>query len=395
MAQEKDTLLGVLRKAGLGGDVDFLRQGLQALMEALMELEVEERVGAGRYQRSPARRNWRNGWRRRGLSTRVGELLLSIPKLRRGSYFPSFLEPRRRAERALLSVVQEAYVLGVSSRKMERLLSALGLEGVSKSRVSRLCAALDRQVEGWRQRPLSGSYPYLWLDATYVKVREGERVLSQALVLALGVREDGEREVLGLEVGPTEEYAFWLEFLRGLVARGLRGVRLVVSDAHQGLRRALEEALVGASWQRCVVHFQRNALARVPRSSWGEVAALLSGIFAQPSLERARRELREVAEGLAPRFPRVAEMLWEAEEDLLAHMAFPRAHWRSLRSTNPLERVHVEIKRRVRVVGVFPNRQAALRLVGAVLMEQQQEWQGMRRYMSPQSLEPLLEVATA
>ncbi len=390
MAKDRILLLEQLRKAGMNGDVDFLRDGLRMLAEAFMDLEIKSKTGAELYERSGDRQSYRNGYRERVWDTRAGTVPLRIPRIRMGSYFPSLLEPRRRAERALLAVVQEAYVLGVSTRKMEKLVQALGMEGISKSEVSRICGELDEEVNKWRQRPLEGEYPYLWLDATYVKVREGGVVMSQAIVIAYGVRATGEREVLGIDVGLGEDGAFWTEFLRGLISRGLCGVRLVISDAHLGLREAIATALGGAAWQRCRVHFMRNALARVPRAAQNDVAATIRSIFAQPDQESAHRQLRFVADQLRPRHYRVAELLEEAEEDLLAHMSFPREHWRKLHSTNPLERVNKEIKRRTNVVGIFPNRNAVIRLVGALLMEQQDEWISGRRYFSEESIQNTL-----
>jgi len=390
MAKDRILLLEQLRKAGMNGDVDFLRDGLRMLAEAFMDLEIKSKTGAELYERSGDRQSYRNGYRERVWDTRAGTVPLRIPRIRMGSYFPSLLEPRRRAERALLAVVQEAYVLGVSTRKMEKLVQALGMEGISKSEVSRICGELDEEVNKWRQRPLEGEYPYLWLDATYVKVREGGVVMSQAIVIAYGVRATGEREVLGIDVGLGEDGAFWTEFLRGLISRGLCGVRLVISDAHLGLREAIATALGGAAWQRCRVHFMRNALARVPRAAQNDVAATIRSIFAQPNQESAHRQLRFVADQLRPRHYRVAELLEEAEEDLLAHMSFPREHWRKLHSTNPLERVNKEIKRRTNVVGIFPNRNAVIRLVGALLMEQQDEWISGRRYFSEESIQNTL-----
>jgi putative transposase len=387
MARDRILLLEQLRKAGMDGDVDFLRDGLKMLAEAFMDLEIKDQTGAELYERSGERQSYRNGYRERIWDTRAGTVPLRIPRLRMGSYFPSLLEPRRRAERALLAVIQEAYVLGVSTRKMETLVQALGMEGISKSEVSRICGELDEEVNKWRRRPLEGEYPYLWLDATYVKVREGGVVMSQAIVIAYGVRETGEREVLGIDVGLGEDGAFWTEFLRGLISRGLCGVRLVISDAHLGLREAIATVLGGAAWQRCRVHFMRNALARVPRAAQNEVAATIRSIFAQPDKESAHRQLRFITDQLRPRHYRVAELLEEAEEDLLAHMAFPREHWRKLHSTNPLERVNKEIKRRTNVVGIFPNRNAVIRLVGALLMEQQDEWISGRRYFSEESIQ--------
>ncbi|MGE5560449.1 MAG: IS256 family transposase, partial [Chloroflexota bacterium] len=301
----------------------------------------------------------------------------------------SLLEPRRRTERALLSVIQEAYVHGVSTRKVDDLIQSLGMTGVSKSEVSRICGELDGMVDQFRNRRLSGEYPYVWLDATYIKVREDGRVQSMAVVIAIGVKETGEREVLGLDLGPGEDAAFWLAFLRGLVARGLRGVRLVISDAHEGLRQAIEAIMNGATWQRCRVHFMRNLLAHVPKGAQSVVAAGVRMIFMQPDLPSAKAQLNQMAASLERKFPRAAEILRDAEDEVLAYMAFPNEHWRQIYSTNPLERLNKEIKRRSDVVGIFPNRAAALRLIGAVLLEQDDEWATGRRYCSQQSMDRL------
>jgi transposase-like protein len=383
-------LIEMLRKGGAGKDIDFLKEGIKVLAEAIMELEVSEKTGAGLYERSEERTNYRNGYRERPWDTRVGTVSLEIPKLRQGSYFPSLLEPRRRVEQALLSVIQEAYVLGVSTRKVEGLVRSLGMEGISKSQVSRICQGLDGEVERWRSRPLISRYPYLWLDATYVKVRQAGRVISQAVVVAYAVKENGEREVIGIDVGPSEEAAFWTEFLRSLVTRGLSGVLLVISDAHVGLREAVGVVLGGASWQRCRVHFLRNALARVPKSAQAMTAAAIRTIFAQPDSEAAREQLRRVADSLRQRYSSLSELLENTENDLLAYMAFPPEHWRQIYSTNPLERLNKEIKRRSDVVGIFPNRQAVIRLVSAVLIEQQDEWEIGRRYFSLESMQKTL-----
>src|SRR5918998_4435472 len=294
----------LLRKAQIEHDADFLRDGLRVLSEALMELEVTQYVGAERHARTPDRTGQRNGEREREWDTRVGTIELKVPRVRDGGYFPSLLDPRRRAERALVAVVQEAYVQGVSTRRVDELVKALGVAGISKSRVSRLCQALDAEVERFRTRPLVGPYPYVWLDATYVKVRDGGRVASQAIVVAVGVTAEGVREVLGCDVGPSEDGAFWLRFLRGLVARGLRGVRLVTSDAHEGLRQAIGAVLHGASWQRRRVHFLRNALALVPKAAQQLVAATIRTVFAQPTAELARRQWRQGADGVRERWPR-------------------------------------------------------------------------------------------
>ena len=389
MAKDRIVLLEQLRKVGMDGDVDFLREGIRMLAEALMEMEIKEKTGAELYERSEERVGYRNGYRDRIWDTRVGTVPLRIPRPRAGSYFPSLLEPRRRSEKALLAVVQEAYVLGVSTRKVERLVQALGMEGISRSEVSRICGQLDEEVERWRQRNLDGAYPYLWLDATYVKVRESGMVLPQAIVIAYGVRETGEREVLGIDVGPGEDGAFWTDFLRDLIDRGLHGVQLVISDAHRGLREAVAAMFSNAAWQRCRVHFMRNALSKVQRGSQSEVAAAIRSIFAQPDKQSAHRQLRTVADQLRQSYPRVADLLEDAEEDLLAHRCFPPEHWRRLHSTNPLERVNREIKRRTNVVGIFPNRQAVIRLAGALLMEQHDEWASVRKYFSSVSMQKI------
>ena len=380
-------LLELLRKYQGEAEIDKLREGLQFLVEALMELEVTEQIGAGRYERTPARQTQRNGHRLRPWDTRVGTIELRIPKLRKGSYFPSWLlAPRRRAERALWAVVQEAYVQGVSTRKVDELVRALGLEGISKSEVSRICAELDAEMARFRDRPLEGRYPYVWLDAKAVKAREDGRVVNQAAVVAVGVRETGQREVLGFDVGAAETYDFWLAFLRSLVRRGLKGVRLVISDAHEGLRQAIAEVLSGASWQRSRVHFVRNVLSVVPKHAHDEVVARLNTIWAQPDPQTARERLESVAAELEPRWPKVAEKLRSACEDVLAYMHFPRAHWRRLHSTNVIERLNREIARRFDVVGIFPNTAAILRLLGAVLAEQHDEWVAARGYFSAASM---------
>jgi putative transposase len=381
-------LAALLRKHGVE-DGDFLREGVRLMSEHLMELEVEAQLGAGRYERSPERTGQRNGYRERQWDTRVGTINLSVPRVRDGSYFPSLLEPRRRAEQALVAVVQEAYVQGISTRKVDDLVQALGMTGISKSQVSRLCAALDDEVQRFRERRLEGAYPYVWLDATFVKVRQDGRVVSQAVVIAVGVRTSGEREVLGCDVGASEDGAFWLSFLRSLVARGLEGVQLVISDAHQGLRSAIAAVLAGASWQRCRVHFVRNALSLVPKSAAEMVAAAIRTVFAEPDPASARQRWRQVADGFRKPYPRLATLLDGAEEEVLAYVAFPAAHWRQIWSNNPLERLNKEVKRRTDVVGIFPNSAAVLRLVGMVLAEQHDEWQAGRRYLSAESLTKL------
>lgn len=380
----------LLRKAQLEGDADFLREGVRALSEAIMEMEVEEHIGAARHERTLGRRGQRNGYRERVWDTRVGAVELKVPRVRDSSYFPSLLEPRRRAERALSAVVQEAYVHGVSTRKVDELVKALGMGGISKSRVSELCEELDEEVERFRGRPLEGPYPYVWVDATYLKARQDGRVSSVAVVIAVGVNaKTGEREVLGLDVGPGEDGAFWSSFLRSLVARGLSGVRLVTSDSHRGLKGAIEAILHGASWQRCRVHFMRNALCLVPKAAQQMVGATIRTVFAQPDALSAHQQWRKVADGFRSRFSKLAELMDEAEEDVLAYAAFPAEHWQKIWSNNPLERLNKEVKRRTNVVGIFPNEAAVIRLVGSILSEQHDEWQVAKRYFSAGSLAKL------
>jgi putative transposase len=376
----------LLRKAQVERDAEFLREGVRVLSQALMDLEVTQHVGAARYERTTERTGQRNGYRERAWDTRVGTVDLRVPRVRDGSFFPSLLDPRKRAERALVAVVQEAYVQGLSTRRVDDLVQTLGLQGISKSQVSRLCQELDAEVERFRTRRLVGPHPYVWLDATFVKVREQGRVVSQAVVLATGVKANGEREVLGLDVGPSEDGAFWVQFLRGLVARGLAGVQLVISDAHEGLKDALRAVLQGASWQRCRVHFLRNALAYVPRAAAPMVAATIRTVFAQPDAAGAHEQWRRVIDTFRPRFPRLAALLEAAEADVLAYLAFPRAHWTKIWSNNPLERLIKEVKRRTDVIGIFPNTAAVVRLVGAVLAEQHEEWQVGRRYLRMEAL---------
>jgi len=389
MAEDRMAVLETVRKAIADGDVDFLRDGLRVLAEAVMEAEVTEVTGVPHGERDPERRlTRRNGYRERRWDTRVGSLDLAIPRVRDGSYFPSLLEPRRRAERALLAVVQEAYVAGVSTRRVEDLVETLGITSLSKSQVSRMCAALDAEVEAFRNRSLSDeAYPYLWLDATYVKVREAGRVVSMAVLVATGVERSGERRILGLELAAgNDEGSAWPAFVKGLVERGLSGVRLVISDDHRGLVKAVHEQLLGAAWQRCRVHFTRNAQDLVPRSTRGMVATIVRSIFEQPDEAAAREQLRRAVDGLEVRFPKVAELLVAAETDLLTHFTFPDTHRTRIRSTNPLERLNKEIKRRTQVVGIFPTRGSVIRLVGMILAEQDDEWQDGRRYFRPESM---------
>ncbi len=389
MAENRMAVLETVRKAIAEGDVDFLREGIQVLAQAVMEAEVSELTGLPRGERDPERRlTHRNGYRERRWDTRVGTIDLAIPRVRDGSYLPSLLDPRRRTERALLAVVQEAYVSGVSTRRVDDLVRALGIEGISRSEVSRICAALETEVEAFRSRPLGETgFPYLWLDATYLKVREAGRVVSMACLVAVGVATTGERRVLGLELSPgNDEGSAWPAFIRGLVERGLHGVRLVVSDDHAGLVRAVREELLGSGWQRCRVHLTRNAQDLVPRSARSMVASAIRSVFEQPDGTSAREQLDRVIDGLARPYPKVAELLTEAEPDLLSHFAFPESHRRQIRSTNPLERLNKEIKRRTAVVGIFPNRASVIRLVGMILAEQDDEWQDGRRYFRPETM---------
>jgi len=372
-----------------GEGVDVLRDSLRWVCQQLMEWEVSELVGASRGERAPEERlTHRNGYRQRAWQTRAGEIELAIPKIRRGSYFPSFLEPRKRSEQALVAVVQEAYVAGVSTRKVDQVVESLGLR-ISKSEVSRICQGLDEQVEAFRNRPLEGRYPYLWLDAKIERVRDGGRVVQKALVLAYAVHETGYREVIGLDVGECETEAFWRSFLRLLVKRGLTGVQLVVSDAHAGLKKAIGQVL-GCPWQRCTVHFLRETLGHVRKDQQGMVAALVRPIFNADDRDAARKLVSDALERLRKPLPKVAALLEDAEEDLLAFYAFPAMHWPKLRSTNPLERVNREVGRRTDVVGIFPNDKALIRLATSVVIEQNDEWLVAHRYLSNHSLEAIL-----
>jgi transposase-like protein len=386
MTDDRMALQALLEKHGEG---DLVRDALEFMLQRIMDLEAEVRCGAGLHERSEDRENRRNGYRDRALETRAGTLNLRIPKLRSGSYFPSFLEPRKLSEQALVAVVQEAYVKGVSTRKVDDLVQAMGASGISSSQVSRLCAELDERVSAFLERQIEGRWPYLWLDATYVKSREAGRVTTRAVVVAVAVNEEGRREVLGLSVGPAETEAFWTDFLRGLVRRGLQDVKLVVSDAHQGLKTAIAKIL-GSTWQRCRVHFMRNVLAHVPRKQHQGVAAMIRTALVQEDQASARSFWRETADKLRGALPKVSEAMDEAEDDVLAFMGFPKEHWPQLASTNTLERLNKEIKRRSRVVGIFPNDASIERLVGAMLAEQTDEWQVGRRYMSLEAVGAVL-----
>jgi len=364
---------------------DLVREMLCEMAELTMRAEVDQLCGAGYGARSEGRTNSRNGYRERNWDTRAGEISLQIPRLRQGSYLPSFVEPRRTAEKALVSVIQEAYLQGVSTRAVDDLVKALGASGVSKSQVSRLCEEVEERVREFLSRPLEGEFPFVWLDATYLKVRDGGRIVSKAAVLAVGLSREGKKEVLGLKVGHSETESFWTEFLRSLLDRGLRGVKLVVSDCHAGLRKSIERCM-GAQWQRCRVHFMRNVLSRVPKGRKEMVAALIRTAFAQESREAASSQWDLVAQGLEKDLPGVAQSMKEAKEDVLAHRAFPGELWGMLASNNGLERLNRELKRRADVVQIFPNDASVIRLMGAILMEQHDEWQVARKQVSAKCL---------
>jgi len=385
MTDERIALLELIEKSG---DDHLIRDLLGFAAERLMELEVETRTGAAKGTRSAERIAQRNGYRERAWDTRLGRIDLAIPKLRTGSYFPSFLEPRRTAERALAAVIQEAYVHGVSTRAVDDLVQAMGLSGVSKSEVSRLCGELDERVAAFLDRPIEGEWPYLWIDATYLKVREAGRIVSTAVIIAVAVNTDGRREVLGMATGPSEAEPFWTAFLRSLAGRGLRGVRLVVSDHHGGIRAAIAKVL-HATWQRCRVHFMRNALAHAGAGQRNMVAAMLRTIFTQETEKAAREQWSKVSDGLRERYPKLGRLMDDARDDVLAFMNFPAGHWTQIYSTNPLERLNAEIKRRTNVVGIFPTDKSIHRLVGALLIEQTDEWAVQRRYMTLETLNPI------
>jgi putative transposase len=381
-----DDMMALRELAEKSSDADVLREMIGFAAQRLMELEVQARTGADYGEKSAERLAQRNGYRERDWQTRAGTVELRIPKLRAGSYFPGFLEPRRMAEKALTAVIQEAYIQGISTRSVDELVKAMGMTGVSKSQVSRLCEEIDERVKAFLTRPLEGDWPYLWIDATYVKVRQAGRIVSVAVIVAVAVNTKGRREVLGMAVGPSEAETFWTEFLRSLARRGLRGVKLVISDAHEGLKAAVAKVL-NTSWQRCRVHFMRNALAHAGKSGRRVVSALIATAFAQEDAEAAKAQWRRVSDQLKPKLPKLSALMDEAEADVLAYTSFPKEHWTKIHSTNSLERLNREIKRRTEVVGIFPNDDAIVRLVGAILLEQNDEWAVQRcRYMTLESV---------
>jgi len=384
-------LFELLQKSG---EADFLRAVAEAVLQILMEADVEGLIGAGRHERTGDRLNYRNGYRERSLDTRLGSLQLRIPKLRQGNYFPPFLEPRKMSEKALVAVIQEAWIGGVSTRRVDELVQAMGLAGISKSQVSKLCKEIDERVHAFLDRPLAGEWPYLWLDATYLKQREGGRIVSVAAIIAVAVDTEGKREIVGLYIGPSEAETFWSAFLKSLARRGLNGVKLVISDAHEGLKAAVRRVF-RATWQRCRVHWMRNALAYVSKAQQNMAAAALRQAFIQPDRAQASQVLRHVADQLREKWPKLAAFIDESETDVLSHLDFPEQHRSKLHSTNPLERLNKEVKRRADVVGIFPNEASIVRLIGAVLLEQNDEWQLQHRYMQVEGMAELAAAAAA
>ena len=383
MTNEMMALQGLLEKTS---DADLVREMLGFAAARLMELDVGSKTGAAWGEKSSDRLAQRNGYRDRVWETRAGTIELRIPKLRKGSYFPSFLEPRRLAEKALTAVIQEAYIQGISTRSVDDLVKALGMSGISKSQVSRLCEDIDERVGEFLDRRIEGDWPYIWIDATYVKARQNGRIVSVAVIIAVGVNTDGRREVLGMTIGASEAETFWTEFLRQLARRGLRGVKLVISDAHEGIKAAVSKIFT-ATWQRCRVHFMRNVLAHAGKSGRRVVAAFIGTAFAQNDATAASQQWRRIADQLRPKVPKLAKLMDDAEPDVLAYMTFPPQHRTKLHSTNPIERLNGEIKRRTEVVGIFPNEAAITRLVGALLLEQNDEWAVQRaRYMTLESI---------
>ncbi len=387
MTEGRMALLELIEK---GADADLVRELLAYASERLMAAEVDQLTGAAAGARSPDRINYRNGYRERGWETRVGRIELAIPKLRKGSYFPAFLEPRRTAEKALTAVIQEAYLHGISTRSVDDLVKAMGGTGVSKSQVSRLCEDIDERVQAFLSRPIEGHWPYLGIDATYLKSRQGGRIVSVAVIVAVGVNTDGRREVLGVATGASEAEVFWTGFLRSLADRGLRGVKLVIADDHKGLRAAARRVF-NAGHQRCRVHWARNLLAHVGPKQRAAVAAMIRTIFAQETKAEAFAQWDKVADALRDRHDKLGALMDASREDVLTYRDYPKVHWAQIASTNPLERVNKEIKRRADVVGIFPNEEAVIRLVGALMLEQSDEWAVSRRYFSLESLARLAD----